>query len=90
MHETKTVRLHYTWQRRLRPRPGNSAQAGMRTGTDAYETWHETGQEVAELLLANGDDVNARDNKGRTPLRIAVETKHSKVEAILSAYGAKE
>ena len=31
MHETRTVRLHYTWQRRLRPRSGNSAQAGMRT-----------------------------------------------------------
>jgi ankyrin repeat protein len=43
-----------------------------------------------KVLLAKGADVNAKDASGGTALRAARDAKHTEVEAILKAAGAKQ
>jgi len=45
---------------------------------------------IAKLLIAHGAAVNARDDDGRTPLKIALERGSADVAALLRAHGAKE
>ena len=47
-------------------------------------------REILEQLIAAGADVNARDKKKRTPLRLAVKGKHTDLEAILRKHGAEK
>ena len=42
---------------------------------------------VGELLISKGADINAKDNKGKTPLQLA--KKSSKMELLLISKGAK-
>ena len=50
-----------------------------------------TGQEdVAKLPLAEGADVNAKDQSGATSLRLAALYNRSKIVDLLKQHGAKE
>jgi len=45
---------------------------------------------MAELLLANKADVNAKDNKGYTPLYYAADKGHQDVVELLRQHGGHE
>ena len=45
--------------------------------------------EVIELLIAKGSDVNAKEQNGRTPLDWAIRQKHAEIAALLRKHGAK-
>lgn len=42
------------------------------------------------MLIARGADVNAKDNKGRTPLVIAMRYHYNDVADLLRRHGARE
>ena len=43
---------------------------------------------MATLLLTHGADVNAKDQKGQTPLVVAINTHHEEIAALLRKNGA--
>jgi hypothetical protein len=45
---------------------------------------------MVEMLIRNGADVNATDQKGHTPLAVALERKNNEVVELLRKAGAKE
>jgi ankyrin repeat protein/L-ascorbate metabolism protein UlaG (beta-lactamase superfamily) len=46
-------------------------------------------EDAAEILLANGADIEARDRAGATPLQLAVKYGHKSLARMLVAHGAK-
>jgi ankyrin repeat protein len=46
--------------------------------------------QTAKLLIDRGAEVNARDNRGKTALAMAVEGRHKETEALLRRAGAAE
>ena len=46
-------------------------------------------KEVAELLIAKGSDVNAKEQNDRTPLDWAIRQKHSEIADLLRKHGGK-
>ncbi|MDP6307260.1 MAG: ankyrin repeat domain-containing protein, partial [Verrucomicrobiota bacterium] len=46
-------------------------------------------KEVAELLIADGADVNAKDERGGTPLDVAIQRKRTKTADLLRKHGGK-
>ncbi|MDB4805300.1 ankyrin repeat domain-containing protein [bacterium] len=45
--------------------------------------------EVVELLIAEGADVNAKDDFGRTPLDLAIQKSHPEIADLLRKHGVK-
>ena len=62
---------------------------GQFTGTVLHEAAFKGHLLVAEYLLANGGDVNARDSNQATPLYHAARSGHKRVVELLLAKGAK-
>ncbi len=48
-----------------------------------------TTKEIAELLIAEGANVNAKDERGKTPLDLAIQVKNPKTAALLRKHGGK-
>ncbi len=63
-------------------------------GPDGVTVLHiaarEGKREIAEMAITHGADVNAKDQRGRTPLDYAAEAKQREVVAYLSSKGARE
>ena len=57
------------------------------TGPPQAMTGHN---DVAELLLANGADVNAKDNGSTTPLQLAVVNGRQDMVELLRQHGGHE
>ena len=47
-------------------------------------------RDVAELLLASKADVNAKTNRGLTPLGLALDKDHQEVAELLRRHGGEE
>lgn len=58
-------------------------------GTPLYWAAFVGSKTVVTMLIDNGAEINARDNKGFTPLDMAIN-KHPKVARLLREHGAKE
>jgi len=46
-------------------------------------------KEIYELLIANGADVNAKTDRGRTPLDWTIMRKHPEIADLLRKHGGK-
>lgn len=44
---------------------------------------------MVELLIAKGADVNAKNNKGKTPLQVAVDLNRREMADLLKKHGAR-
>ena len=64
---------------------GDDSWPGM---TPLHYAADEGHTEVVELLIANGADVNAKDDSGWTPLHRAVSKVHNKIAKLLIEEGA--
>ena len=49
----------------------------------------EDHKEVAELLIAEGADVNAKTRHGQTPLNLAIQLKQTELADLLRKHGGK-
>ena len=55
-----------------------------------YTPLHEVNNvEMAQFLVSNGADAQAKNNKGRTPLESAKREKNTEIIAYLESIGAK-
>lgn len=66
----------------------------LKLSTDAWisasNTLDEQYAEVAELLMTNKADVNARNNKGETPLHLAISVGEQNMMNLLRQHGGHE
>ncbi|HVK53843.1 MAG TPA: ankyrin repeat domain-containing protein [Burkholderiales bacterium] len=64
-------------------------QANTEGNTPLHNAAHEGNLSSLKQLLDKGDDMNARNNAGKTPLDIADEEGHSEIALELTQRGAK-
>ena len=58
-------------------------------GTPLHSATANDHKEIAELLIAEGADVNAKVNDGRTPLDFATDEKQTEIADLLRKHGGK-
>ena len=58
-------------------------------GTPLYYATGRGHKEIAELLIANDADVNAKTNDGYTPLDEAIISNETEIAALLRKHGGK-
>jgi len=90
-----------TYEKGFGHEPDSAGDTPLHLVADSERSWRAIGQErqqyyrnkgagaileTAALLLANGADVNAKNDKGQTPLRMATS---KELKALLRKYGAK-
>jgi ankyrin repeat protein len=66
-----------------------AAKEMPKKGMDVKATKEEM-VSVAELLIAKGANVNAKDDQGKTPLRLAKEMNFQEMVELLKSKGGKE
>ena len=66
-----------------------NVKGGLFNGTPLHHAAYEDHKEVAELLIAAGADVSAKNNEGRTPLDEAIALKHTETADLLRKHGGK-
>ena len=64
------------------------AKGGWFGGTPLHYAAHAGHKEIAELLIANGADINAKDMNGMTPLHRATYLGYKEIAELLIAKGA--
>ena len=57
--------------------------------TPLHKAADEDHKEVAELLIAEGADVNAKTRHGQTPLNLAIQLKQTELADLLRKHGGK-
>lgn len=67
----------------------NAKDAQKETPLHKAAAGGEKCEEVAQVLLSKGADVNAVNEKGLTPLDIALNKQHAKMVEILKKHGAR-
>jgi len=68
----------------VRLQPPNAHLEAARLKVQCYH------KEIAEMLLAKGANVNAKDNEGKTPMKIAEEKGRKNVAELLRRHGGQE
>ena len=58
--------------------------------TPLFQAAYRGSNEIAQLLIEKGADVNAKTKKEKMPLNIAVRRGHDEVADLLRKHGAKE
>ena len=58
-------------------------------GTPLHSAIANDHKEIAELLIAEGADVNAKVNDGRTPLDFTTDEKQTELADLLRKHGGK-
>lgn len=77
----------FDWQdAKVNPSPVDSPNSS----TPLHVAALNNNRRAAELLLKQGADVNAKDNYGQTPLRIAIVYKATETVEVLRRYGGRE
>ena len=68
----------------------NAAADSPNNSTPLHAAALNNSHTVAEILLKQGANVNAKDNCGQTPLRIAILNKATETVEVLRRYGGQE
>jgi ankyrin repeat protein len=51
---------------------------------------NRSNSEILTILITNGADINMPDNKGETPLQLAIRKSRTEMAELLRQHGAKE
>ena len=66
-----------------------NAKGGVTGGTPLLIAVTLGNKEIAELLIAEGADVNAKDVNGKTPLDNPIRRKHPEIADLIRKHGGK-